>query len=186
MSGIERAEFFGRPGDQVATDMSEGWVHHPDRQEVFPGQAAIIGLETGQGTRMFRLDHSIYYDDAYTKQRWPNSRGPELATMAPGEVIGYKFHQTVLTFIKVGPVGDSSNIQLSTLTEVDRQGAPVLGGESQLKPGKIAELLGLDHQTRGQITPFNFRHTPGFLISVGDRELTPEEIQSIEDEILGS
>lgn len=186
MNGIERAAFFGRQGEEVASSFSGYWSKHPDRREIFPGSASVIGLETPEGLRFFRLDEAVYYDDAYTKERWPNSRGPELASMEPGEVIGYKFHQTVLTFIKVGRVGDSSNIQLSSLTEVDKHGAPVLGGEAQIRAGKVAQLLGLENQTRGQISPFHFRNTEGFLITVGNRQLTEEEVRSIEEEILGA
>lgn len=180
----ERTGFFGKPGEEVAASISGSWAKHPDRQETFQGSAAIIGLETPNGLRFFRLDNAYYYNDEYTKKRWPNTRGPELASMQPGEVVGYQFHQTVLTFIKVGPVGDASNIQLAELTEVDKFGDPILGGEAKLKAGKAAALLGLESQSRGQITPFHFRNTEGLLITAGSRTLSSEEIARIEEEIL--
>lgn len=184
MTPEQRLNFFGQEGDEVTKSISGSWARHPDRREILSGQAAIVGMETRNGLRLFRLDEAFYYDDAYTKSRWPNSRGPELASMEPGEVIAYKFHQTVLTFIKVGERGSSANIQLSKLTEVDRTGAPLLGSEAQINAGKVAQLLELEPQTRAQITPFNFRNIEGFLITTGSRTLTPEDIARIEEELL--
>lgn len=181
----EVGAFFDRPGEEVAGEFSAGWVRHPNRREVFDGQGSVLALETPLRVRFFRVDSVIYYDDEYTKNRWPKSRGPEIASLEPGEAIGYAFHQSVLTFIKVGGIGSSSNIQLSNLKEIDRNGEPLMGRDSEIGPAKVAQLLDLGHQMRAQLAIFNLRDTRAFLLSVGGRHLTPDEIRSLEEEILG-
>ncbi len=180
----EARAFFDRPGEVVAGGFAAGWVRHTDRKEVFEGQASILALATPSRTRLFRVDHVIYYDDEYTKNRYPNSRGPELASLDPGEAIGYAFHQSVLTFIKVGGAGSAANIQLSHLTEIDRNGEPLRERDSEITSAKVAQLLDFGHEMRAQLTTFNFRGTRAFLLSVGGRQLTEEEIRAIEEEIL--
>lgn len=185
-AGDEAKAFFDRPGEEIAGEFSAGWMRHQNRIETFEGRGSVLALDTADGTRLFRVDGVIYYDDQYTKDRWPKSRGPEIATLASGEVIGYAFHQSVLTFIKVGGAGSSANIQLNNLTEVDRQGEPRRGRDAQIGPARVAQILGLEHQMRAQISAFNFRGRRAFLISAGNRQLSAEEIRSIEEEILGS
>ena len=184
-TGSEVRAFFDRPGEEVAGEFSAGWVSHQDRRAVFSGQSSILALQTDRGMRLFRVDSVVYYDDEYTKSRWPKSRGPEIASLEPGEAIGYAFHQSVLTFIKVGGIGSSANIQLSNLTEIDRNGESLMGRDSEIGPAKVAQLLGLGHQMRAQLATFNFRDTRAFLLSAGGRYLTPDEIRSLEEEILG-
>ena len=181
----EKVSFFGRHGEEVISQFAARWVRHQDRRQAFEGQNRILGLDTPNGNHFFRVDEAILYDDEYTKTRWPRSRALHIASLEPGEVVGYAFHQSTLTFIKTGNRGSAENIQLSSLSEVDRFGNPINRPESKLSAAKVAQLIGLRHQMHAQLTAFNFRGETAFLLSTGGRLLTPEEIKALEEEIFG-
>ena len=195
---IERAreeirEFFGRPAGQVASGFSRSWVNHDNRKDAFPGEQKVLALQTDRGIRYFTVEEVVAYTDAYTRERWPGSRGSvsralTIAAMDPGEAIGYRSQGGhVLTFLKTQhevDVPSAENIMLAGLQEIDRFGTPLQEEGSYLTSAGPAKLLGLTQGTHAQMTPFNFREQRAFLLSVGDRNWTQEELMELEADIL--
>ena len=131
--------------------------------------------------RRFRIEEVILYSDEYTLKRWPNSRGPEISLMKPGGVIGYKFHRTVLTFIKTR---GAENIMLSSLTPVNSFGEASLDKVGSVLPGAIAQTIGLQHGMHARFEALDFRGERAFLLTTRVRKLTEEELRRIEEELL--
>lgn len=178
----ETRRFFDRPGEIVAASLSKGWMKHPDRKQIHQGEAQIVGLQTQSGIKYYTVEQVVLYPDEYTKERWPRSRGPEIAALESGEGIGYYAQGGhVLTFLKTQ---DSENIQLDALREVDRRGDPLPGDEMLLTSSKIAPEIGLRHKEHAQLAPFDFRDRRAFLISAGIRIPTDEELRRIEEDLL--
>lgn len=179
--GNEIRAFFDRPGNIVIAEFASSWVRHENRQEIFEGQGRILGIQTPSRVRPFRIEEAVLYRDSYTRERWSNSRGPIIAAMEPGEVVSFAFHTSVLTFIKTQ---GAENIQLSYLQEVDNLGQPLEREGSVLTAAKIAREAGLEHQSHAQLFPFRFRDEQAFLLSVGGRRLSPDELKQLEEELL--
>lgn len=177
----EITAFFDRPGQLVASELSSHWIRHQNRRDIFKGQERILALQTQLGTKYYNIKEIILYDDEYTRQRWPRSRSLEIATMQPGEVIGFKFHRTTLVFIKTQ---QTENIQLSQLEQIDNHGDPILVAERIINAGRIAKFIGLEHRTYGQLIPINFRETRAFLLIAGKLIPTEEELKRLEEELL--
>lgn len=184
MKEIQREEIisiFNRPGEVVCSEFSRTWSRHQNRQEVFEGQAAVLGVQTPLGVGYYKVEGVILYDDEYTRGRWPRSRGPEIAALNPGDVIGYSFHRSILTFVKTQ---GAENIMLSLIQEINRFGDPTPGEDALVSAGKIGWLIGLGHREHAYLAPFDFRGRRAFLLSVGGSELSEAELRRIEEEIL--
>lgn len=177
----ERLRFFDRPGREVAPDMAAHWMSDENRKEIFPGNAAIIGLETPTGMQYFNIEEVILYGHESTMKRWGNTRGPEIAALEPGQWICYNFRGRILTFAKTQ---GAENLMLSTLREVDRLGDPLPGSDKILTSSKIATLAGLYHRAQGLVTPFSYRGRRAMLLSVGGHIVSEEELQRLENELL--
>lgn len=173
--------FFDRPGEVVAEDLAMQWMRHENRDEVFTGQGKILGLQTPHNVQYYRIIEAILFEDAYTRKRWPHSRAPEIASLEPGGVIGYSFHKPILTFFKTR---GSENIMPSLLSPIDREGNLLQEGE-QVTAARIAQLIGLEHRMRASLSTFDFRDEKAFLLSIGQRRLTDEELFRLEEEIFG-
>lgn len=179
----EISAFFNRPADEVAAEFASHWFNHENRSEIHEGQAKILGIRTLTGfTRFFRITEVVLYGDQYTKDRWPNSRSPEIDSLQSGDLITYVSRAATLTFIKTRR---SENIQFSSLEEMDRFGDPIRTKESVLIASDVARIAGLGHRDRSKLIPFNFRGERAFLLTLGARELSDEELQRLENEILG-
>lgn len=179
---------FNRPLEEVAADISTTWKRHSDRKTVIQGngEGKIFVLRVGTTNRFYRLEEVIAYTHDYTIERWPKSRGPEIARLKTADVIGYQFHQSVLPFIKVEGFGSAANLQFSHLRELDRFGEPLHGDEDEvsLKPAKLSSSIGLQHRGRAFMTLFNIRGNQALLLATGARQLSPDELQLIEEELL--
>lgn len=176
--------FFDRPGESVAASLANRWMKHPFRraEEIFDGEDQIVGLQTNTGVKYYLIEEVVLYSDRYTRERWPYSRGPEIAAMESGEVIGYRSQGGhVLTFIKTQ---GAENIQLSALKEIDRLGDSLPENEGLLTSSMVAPLLGLRHKEHAQLAPFNFRGRRALLIATGVRVPTDEELRRIEEDLL--
>lgn len=189
MNNYERSEvevFFDRPEEVVAEDTAASWVRHEDRKKVSSGHGRIFALQTLSGSRLlYRLESAVVYGSDYTKQRWPHSRGPEIEQLRPGDVIGYTFHQYTLPFTKIGGSNSAANMQFSKLREIDKSGEPIPGDEAEIGGGELSKKIGLHHGGLAFLTPFNFRGDRAFLLAVGARQFSQEELKRIEEEILG-
>lgn len=177
----EIRRFFDRPGQEVASELSSYWFNHSYPSEPHRGQAKVLGLQSEAGIRFFTIDEMRLFEDSYTRDRWPKSRSLAIASLDPGEVIAFMSQgQHVLTFIKTQ---GAENIMLQTLKEVDRFGDPLAGKEHTLTASNVARIVGLRHGMRGQLTPVHFRRERAFLLATGARELTDEELETIEEEL---
>lgn len=177
-------ELFRKPLGEVAQNIAISYVWHEDRKKVLNGQGAIFVLQTPTSARRFRLEEAVLYSHEYTMSRWPNSRGPEIAVLNPGEIIGYQFHQYFLPFGKVGEIGSAANIQLSKFQEVDNYGEPMKTKEAEIGGVKLFRYIGLKDRSLAHLTPVDFRGKLAFLVSAGARELSAEELKQLEEEIL--
>lgn len=200
---LERAkeeirDFFGKPATVVAANFARSYADHENRQQRFPGEARVLALqthanETQSGIRYFTVESVITYGDEYTRWRFPGSRGSvsralTIAAMDAGEAIGYMGQgRNVLTYIKTQHeegIPSAENIMLEGLQEIDRFGTPLKTEDAYLTAAGPAKILGLSHGMRAQMTPFNFGQQRAFLLSVGNREWSEEELLTLEQELL--
>ena len=181
----EVEELFRKPLEEVAQNIATSYVWHEDRKRMLPGQGAIFVVQTDAGThRFFRLEEAVLYDSDYTMRRWPKSRGPEIAALTAGEIIAYQFHQAVLPFSKVGNLGSADNIQFAKLKEVNGRGEQLESEETEISGSKFSRLVGLRHRGLAHLTHFNLHGQRAFLLATGARQLSPEELKNLEEEIL--
>lgn len=177
--------FFRKPIEEVAQNIATSYVWHEDRKRVLSGQGAIFALQTESGTRrFFRLEEAVLYSHDYTMGRWSKSRGPEIVGLEPGEIIAYQFYQYLLPFIKVGGFDSAANIQPSNFKEIDKFGEYIDGEETEIGSAKLSRLVGLRQRELAHLTQFDFRGQRAFLLATGARQLSPEELKQLEDEIL--
>ncbi len=175
--------FFDRPATEVAPEISDSWIEHDRRPIVSEGKGKILALVTQGGTaRFFRIKEVYTYTNEYTYDRWPNSRGPEIDSMQPGDLITYVSRASTLTFIKTR---GAENIQFSHLEEVNRFGDPVRNDNSELNASGVAKVTGLTHKDRSHLEYLNFRGEDAFILVPGSQTLTEEDLKRIEEEILG-
>lgn len=182
----ELKSVFGGSADEAATRIATSWSWHQDRKTIMPGTGQTFIIRAGSVNRFYRLEYAIAYSHDYTMQRWPKSRGLEIAELDTADVIGYKFHQSVLPFVKVGDYGNAANIQLATFRELDKFGEPIPGEEEEItiRSAKLSELIGLRHQGRAFITPVDLRGNRALLLATGSRQMSPEELKRIEEDLL--
>ncbi len=183
IEGDIRNLFVGSAGE-AASKVAATWSWHEDRKNIMPGEGQTLIVRAGSVNRLFILEHVIAYSHEYTMQRWPKSRGPEIASMDTAEVVGYSFHSYTLPFVKVGEIGSAANIQLATLRGLNIYGEPLMGDEAITKSAKLSEMIGLRHQGRGFITPVDFRGGRALLLTVGNKQLSPDELQRLEADLL--
>ncbi len=176
-------EIFKQPIETVAQGIATASVWHKDRKKVLPGSGAIFALQTETGMRRFRLEEAILYDHDYTMQRWPNTRGPQIAGLEPATIIAYQFHQYALLFAKFGDFGSAANIQLDKFAEVNGRGESLQSEKANIGGAKLSQLVGLRHRDLAYLTLFDFQGQQAFLLSAGTRRLSPAEIQRLEEEI---
>ena len=178
----EIIHFLDRPGTEVIQDLAAHWMVHTRREDINEGQGKVLGLQTDSIIRYFRIEEAVLFTHGYTMGRWKNSRAPEIQDLEPGEVIAYMSQgNNVLTFIKTQ---GAENIMPSALQEIDRFGVPLADKDHVLGAASIAKLVGLRAKMRGQLLPMQFRGERALLLAAGSREITPEELDRIERELL--
>lgn len=143
---IEVRRFFNRPGPEVVGELAQAWVW-PDQREIFqPGRATMvfkIRMGEHEALAFWRADLVELYSHEYTMERWPDRRGPEIARLEPGEIIGYPYRGYLLPFIHTQE-GKAENIFPRELRRVDKNGFPMAGKAALItQPSKIATLFGL-------------------------------------------
>lgn len=182
----EIKKLFGGPVDQVAANVADTWSWHENRKLLLPGIGQTLIIRAGSTNRFYRWKYAIAYSHEYTMQRWPNSRGPEIRDSETADIIGYPFHQYILPFVKIGAEGSAANLQIAEIREVDRFGDPIQGNEDEmtLKSAKISDLLGLRDRGRAFIAPVDLKGNRALLLAAGTKQMSPEELKSIEEDIL--
>ena len=174
--------FFDRPGSEVCGDLAAHWMNHTDRRKIYEGQAKVLGLQTDSMVRFFTIEEVVLFEDSYTRERWPRSRSLSIASLSPAEVISFMSQgQHVLTFAKTQ---GAENIMFSSLQEIDRFGDPLRGEGHILTASSVAKIVGLTHGMRGQLTPIHFRGGRAFLLATGARELSDQELDALEKELM--
>lgn len=176
---------FDRIAQFVAADISASWINQEDPKTPRTGKARIFVIEEEQARRLFLLQMAVVYESDYTLARWPRTRGPQIASMQPGEMVGYKFHQSVLPFIKVEPSGSAANLHLSEFQELDLNGNPIEGSKGIVRGGTFTRIAGIrDNGQQAFLTLLHVRNQELFLVSTRVRRYQMDELKRIEDDLM--
>jgi hypothetical protein len=186
------SEFYNRPNDQVAPQMGDFWRYsfdHKDKTRLGMGEnnGLILAIQTSTGNRLFRVQEVEAWSHEETMLRWPGTkdkvgRGPQIQKLAPSDVISYNTRVRGLTFTKTLEK-TASNIWLARFQEVDPLGQP--RNERTTSSKAFAELAGIyENGSFSQFSPLRLPRGSALLLEIGGRKLTPEQIASIEENLL--
>lgn len=179
-------EFYGRSATEVCPQLAERWSVHQvvdtaGKPIINTGKGHLVGLQVGSGVKLYIPRLLEVYSHDYTMERWPNSHGPEIERMQPGEIVAYGFRGVVCIYIKTQ---GAENIMVKALAGVDYQGKSLAGNEQLLTSSKIAPTLGMRHGDHGQISVHEHAGHQLYLFHQEARVLTDRERVSIEADLL--